>query len=513
MPDTKGPDFSAGVPLDRLTDGGIVAGRVAEEEAILIRRGEEFFAVGAKCSHYGGPLADGLATGTTLRCPLHHACFDLRTGVALRAPAIDPIPCWRVERLGDRLFVRERLTEQGPRPPSSSKGRGKEPASIVIVGGGAAGLGAADTLRREGYDGRLTIISADQFAPYDRPNLSKDYLAGTAPDDWIPLRSSEYYQERKIDVLLNSRVTSIDVNGRALQIENGPRLTFDRLLLATGSEPATLTIPGAAPAQVHYLRTFADSKRLVEAAQATKQVVVIGGSFIGLEVAASLRERGLSVHVVARDKRPLERVMGAEVGDFIRGLHESRGVVFHLEDSVVRMDGHNAILQSGTEVAADLLVLGVGVRPNIALAERAGLRVDRGVVVDEYLATSAPGIFAAGDIARWPARHTGEMLRIEHWVVAERQGQTAARNMLGGKERFDSAPFFWTAQFGVSIRYVGHAAQWESVEVSGDLAAMNAAVRYKTAGRTAALVTIGRDLESLKFEAELEAEPRQRTAN
>jgi apoptosis-inducing factor 3 len=509
MTDAKGPDFTAGIPIDRLAQAEILAGRVGEQEAILVRRGEEFFAVGAKCTHYGGPLAEGLATGTSLHCPLHHACFDLRTGAALRAPAIDPIPCWRVERLGDRLFVRERLPERRQRGSSASKERGSEPSSIVIVGGGAAALCTADTLRREGYDRRLTMLSADEFAPYDRPNLSKDYLAGNAPDDWIPLRSSEYYRERKIDLLLNARVVSIDVSGRAVQLENGSRHPFDRLLLATGSEPATLAIPGAASARVHYLRTFADSQRLVQAARGARQIVVLGGSFIGLEVAASLRERGISVHVVARDKQPLERVMGAEVGRFIRALHESKGVVFHLEDSVLRVDGRKVLLQSGVELDADLLVLGVGARPNVALAERAGLSIDRGVTVDEYLATSAPGVFAAGDIARWPDPHSGRSIRIEHWVVAERQGQTVARNMLGRQERFDAVPFFWTAQFGVSIRYVGHAEEWDSVEVSGDLGAMNAAIRYKKAGYTAALVTLGRDLESLKFEAEMEVASRQ----
>src|SRR5579862_9857303 len=406
MTEAESPDFTAGVPLDRFAQGDILSGRVGNEEAILVRRGDEVFAIGAKCSHYGGPLAEGLATGTTLRCPLHHACFDLRTGVALRAPAIDPIPCWRVERLGERLFVRERLSERRARGACYSKDKLSEPSSIVIVGGGAAGLCAADTLRREGYDGRVVMISADEFAPYDRPNLSKDYLAGNAPDDWIPLRSPDYYRERRIDLHLKSRVASIDVHGRAVQLEDGARHSFDRLLLATGSEPLTLAIPGAAPTQVYYLRSFADSQRLVEAARGAKQVVVVGGSFIGLEVAASLRERGLAVHVVARDKQPLERVMGAEVGRFIRELHEAKGVVFHLEDSVLRVDGRKAILRSGVELDADFLVLGVGVRPNVELAERAGLRVDRGVLVDEYLATSAAGTFAAGDIARWPDQHS-----------------------------------------------------------------------------------------------------------
>ena len=504
MSDVKAPDFADGIAIDRMPDGGILRGRVGEDEAILVRRGEEFFVVGATCSHYGGPLSKGLVTGTALHCPLHHACFDLRTGVALRAPALDPIPCWRVERIGERLFARERLAVQRPHR-SSFPANPQEPAAIVIVGGGAAGLSAADTLRREGYDGRLTMITADEFAPYDRPNLSKDYLAGTASDDWIPLRSSHYYTEQKIDLVLKSRVASVDVSQRVARVEGGATYTFDRLLLATGAEPAHLAIPGAAAAQVHYLRSYADSRALAEAARGATQVVIVGGSFIGLEVAAALRERGLAVHVVARDKQPLERVMGPEIGRFIRELHESKGVVFHLEDSVDRVEGRKAILKGGTALDADLLVLGVGVRPNLALAEAAGLSLERGILVDQYLETSIPGIFAAGDIARWPDPHSGESIRVEHWVVAERQGQVAGRNMLGRHERFDAVPFFWTRQFGVSIKYVGHAETWDSLEVSGDIDAKNCALRYKQGARTAALVTLGRDLESLKFEADLEA--------
>jgi NADPH-dependent 2,4-dienoyl-CoA reductase/sulfur reductase-like enzyme len=237
-------------------------------------------------------------------------------------------------------------------------------------------------------------------------------------------------------------------------------------------------------------------------------VVVVGGSFIGLEVAASLRARGIAVHVVARERLPLEQVMGPEIGRFVRSLHESQGVVFHLEDTVTRLEGRTAVLKSGARIEADLLVLGVGVRPSVALAEEAGLKVDRGVVVNEYLETSAPGIFAAGDIARWPDVRSNEFVRIEHWVVAERQGQVAARNILGRRERFDAVPFFWTEQYGVSIKYVGHAQRWDSVELSGSLEARDCVVTYKSAGRTFAVATIGRDLQNLKAESALEMSSR-----
>jgi apoptosis-inducing factor 3 len=503
------PDFAKGVPVDHLPDGGVIQGQVGGEDVVLARRGGEFFAIGAYCSHYHGPLAEGLMVGDELRCPLHHACFSLRTGEALRAPAFDPIPCWRVERIGENVFVREKLPVPIRKPAPASAKLQKPPRSVVIVGGGAAGLAAADMLRREGYEGSVTMISADDSAPYDRPNLSKDYLAGTAPEDWIPLRSLDFYTDRRIDLVLKSRVTALDAGRKRIQVENGKIYDCDALLLATGADPVKLPIPGAAEAQLHYLRTFADSRALVAKAASARQVLVVGASFIGLEVAASLRARGLAVHVVARDQQPLERVLGSEVGRFIRGLHEAHGVVFHLGETVLRLDGHTALLSGGARLDADWLVLGVGVRPSLALAEQAGLTVDRGIVVDEYLETSAPGIFAAGDVARWPDAHSGERVRIEHWVVAERQGQTAARNILGRRERFDAVPFFWSQHYDVTVNYVGHTEKWDAIEIDGHLEARDCAVTYRLAGRTRAVATISRDLQSLQLEAAMEASLQQ----
>jgi len=366
-------------------------------------------------------------------------------------------------------------------------------------------VAAADSLRREGFEGSLTIISADEFPPYDRPNLSKDYLAGAASDEWMPLRPPEYYSDNHIDLILRTRVTSLDPRQKRIQVQDGKAYEYDRLLLATGADPVRLPIPGASDSQLLYLRTYADSRALAPAAVAAKRVVIVGGSFIGLEVAASLRARGIEVDVVAHDKQPLARVLGPEVGRFIRNLHEAHGVRFHLEDTVIRLDGRKAVLKSGATLDAELFVLGVGVRPSLALAEQAGLRVDGGVVVDEYLETSAPGVFAAGDIARWPSARSGELIRVEHWVVAERQGQVAARNMLGRRERFAAIPFFWTEQYGVAIKYVGHAEAWDAIEITGSLDGGNCAVAYKRAGRTLAVATISRDLQSLQIEADMEA--------
>jgi apoptosis-inducing factor 3 len=492
-------DFGKGISIDSIPEGGKLVGVVEGEDVLLVRRDAEFFAVGASCTHYHGPLAEGLFVGDDVRCPWHHACFSLRTGEALRAPALDPIPCWKVERRGDAIFVREKIASAG-----ASVSNQKHPSSIVIVGGGAAGLAAAEMLRRKGYAGPLIMISADNAPPCDRPNLSKDFLAGTAPAEWIPLRPPEWYSEHKIELVLNTRVTELDTATKTVRADNGKDYRYDSLLLASGADPIRIPIEGAEPSQIFFLRSFADSQAIVAKASGAKKVVVVGASFIGLEVAASLRARGIEVEVVAPDQIPMEKVLGAELGHFIRGLHESHGVVFHLGQTVKRVDATQVTLSGGGTIEADFLVLGVGVRPSIVLAERAGLSMDRGILVNEYLETSAPGVFAAGDAARWPEPHSGERIRVEHWVVAERQGQTAAKNMLGMRERFEAVPFFWSQHYDVAINYVGHATEWDSLEIDGDINQRDCLVRYKQAGRITAVVTISRDLESLKSELEME---------
>ena len=497
---TPKPDFRKGLPFRDLPDRTPVAGRVEDDDVVVVRQGDELFAIGAHCTHYHGPLADGLVVGDTIRCPWHHACFSLRSGEALRAPALDPVACWRVERVGDTVFVREKIGDPPRRRPAVS------PASVLIVGGGAAGLAAADMLRREGYDGPLTMISADDSPPVDRPNLSKDYLAGTAKEDWIPLRAPEYFAEQRIELVLNTRVSSLDLRARQVVVDSGTTYAFDALLVATGADPVHLDIPGATNEQVRYLRTFADSKAIVGELSAAKRVLVAGASFIGLEVAASLRTQNVDVHVVAPDRQPLERIMGAEVGKFIRKLHEGHGVTFHLGATIQSVSGRSATLSDGSTVDADFIVAGVGVRPAIGWVEQAGLRIDRGIAVNEFLETSARGVFAAGDVARWPDPHTGERIRVEHWVVAERQGQAAARNILGRGERFALVPFFWSQHYDSVINYVGHAEKWDAVDIDGILDAQDCTVIYRLNGRTLAVATVGRDKASLDAEARMERE-------
>jgi NADPH-dependent 2,4-dienoyl-CoA reductase/sulfur reductase-like enzyme/nitrite reductase/ring-hydroxylating ferredoxin subunit len=496
---TTGPDFAAGVARDELTDGKLL-GHVGDQAVLLVDSGGALFAIDAHCTHYGGPLAEGLVAGETIRCPWHHACFSLRSGEALHAPAINPLSAWDVEETDGRIFVREKR----PTPKRATKSRPSAPQNVVIVGGGAAGFAAAEMLRREGFAGDITLLSNDADAPVDRPNLSKDYLAGSAPEEWMPLREKDFYAENNIDLRLKTDVASIDIGSHHAVTADGARIAYDRLLLAMGAEPIRLDMPGAQQPNVHTLRSFADCRAIIADAKTARSAVVIGASFIGLETAAALRTRGIEVHVVAPEKRPMERILGPDMGDFIRALHEEHGVVFHLEDTVVAMDGSKAKLKSGITLEAGLVVVGVGVKPRLTLAEQAGLKMERGVAVDAFLETSAKDVYAAGDIARWPDRHSGANIRVEHWVVAQRQGQTAARNILGERCPFDAVPFFWSQHYDVPINYIGHAEQWDAIEIDGDIKARACLLRYRHKGRVMAVASIYRDLENLRAELEME---------
>ena len=497
-----GPDLTLGIPLDQIPDGRTLVGHVGVEDVLLVRHGNEVFAVGAHCTHYHGPLADGLVIGDTVRCPWHHACFDLRTGEALEAPAMNPIACWAVERHDGKITVREKREQPKPKPRGKRAGRG--PEKIVIVGGGAAGFAAAEMLRRQSYQGSIVMLSSDEARPYDRPNLSKDYLAGSIPFDYVPLQPESFYAENGIEVRLGQTALEIDPHTREVVISGGDKVPYDRLLLATGAEPVRLVIPGAGQPHVQTLRSLADCQAIIERAQVGRRAVVIGASFIGLEVAAALRARKLDVHVVAPEKRPMERILGPQIGDFLRALHEEHGVVLHLEDAATGIDGRLVKLKSGGSLEADLVVVGIGVRPRVELAEKAGLKLDRGVIVNQFLETSAPDIYAAGDIARWPDPHSGEAIRVEHWVVAERQGQTAALNMLGLGGPFTAVPFFWSQHYDIPINYVGHAEKWDEIAIDGDVASRDCLLRFKRNGRVLAVASIFRDVENLQAEVTME---------
>jgi NADPH-dependent 2,4-dienoyl-CoA reductase/sulfur reductase-like enzyme/nitrite reductase/ring-hydroxylating ferredoxin subunit len=495
--DLEGPDFEKACEINKVPDGGMLLGHAFDAAILVARKGSQLFAIGATCTHYGGPLAKGLMVDCTVRCPWHHARFDLRTGEAIGAPALSDVSSWNIDKRGERFFVTGKIDKKPVRKPKLS------PASVVIIGAGAAGNAAAEMLRREGYDGPITLIGADEFLPYDRPNLSKDYLAGSAPEEWIPLRSADFYREQKIDTITNTSVTAIDPETKQLTLSDGRSLAYGALLLATGAEPVRLNIPGSDLPHVCYLRTLADSRRIIGTAKNAKRAVVIGASFIGLEVAASLRERKLEVAVVGKESLPLEKVLGGELGKLIRETHEAHGVKFHLGRTPAVIQDRHVQLDDGTILDCDMVVVGIGVRPNTALAEKAGIATDNGILVNEFLETNISGIFAAGDIARWPDPRGGR-IRVEHWVLAERQGQTAARNILGAREPFVVPPFFWSNHFDLHIRYVGHSSGDDRALVSGDLKAKDASVIFRAGDKLTAVASVGRDLENLKAEVALE---------
>lgn len=492
-----GPDLTTdGIPVDEVSESP-TKGQVDGKQVIVMRTSDGLRAVGGSCSHYGGPLGDGLCEGGRIHCPWHHAVFDLTTGEAVGAPALNPIAVYEPTERDGRVFVTGPVDRPAivRTPPS-------QPSSVVIVGAGAAGATAAETLRWLGYASPITLIGEEP--PVDRPNVSKDYLAGTAPEEWMPLRTPDFYEKHDIDLVTGRVVTGIDRVGQTVQLDDGTSHEYGALLLAPGAEPRHLPIAGGDQDHVRYLRTLDDSRSIISALDQTSRVVVIGAGFIGLEVAASLRQRGVVVTVVAPEEVPLANVIGETLGSFVRDLHEEHGVEFRLGRSVSEIQADQVVLDDGTTEGADLVVIGVGVIPRTALAEAARLDVDGGILVNDRLQTSDPQIWAAGDVARYPDPRAG-MIRVEHWVLAQRQAQTVARNMLGHDVAFDVPPFFWSQHYDVPINVTGHAKDWDEEIVHGDPSSRDVVVGFRKDGAIQAIASIYRDLESLLAEQALAA--------
>jgi NADPH-dependent 2,4-dienoyl-CoA reductase/sulfur reductase-like enzyme/nitrite reductase/ring-hydroxylating ferredoxin subunit len=494
----EGLDLAAGIPATDLAEGGVVAGRVGDEAVLVARVDGALYAIGATCTHYGGPLAEGLIKDGAVRCPWHHACFSLQTGEAIGAPAFDPVAHYAVEERDGTIVVGEKLAAESTKLASPEAVQ-----RVVIVGGGAGGFAAAEMLRRKGYAGDLVLLSADSDAPYDRPNCSKDFLAGEAQPEWMPLRDDAFYTDQRIDLRLDTTVSAIDLKARTVTIEGGEAVPYDVLILSTGGEPNRPPLPGLDGPNVFLVRTLADARALSKAAETAKRAVVIGASFIGLEAAAALRTRGLEVHVVAPDAVPLEKVVGAEVGRWAQSVHEEKGVIFHLGREVRSYEDGLLAMDQGLPVAADIVVLGVGVKPRVALAEAAGLTIDGGLVVDDRL-RAADGVYAIGDIARYPDPTSGKPIRVEHWVHAQRQGQHVARAIMGEDAPFADVPFFWSKHYDAAFHYDGHAEAFGPPKVDGSVADYDATVSYEKDGKLLAVLTLNRDMASLEAEAAFE---------
>ena len=493
-------DLTQWIGVDRAPDGEIFAGVVGEDRVFVWRNGNRLRAYSADCPHLGGPLNKGIVVGASVRCPWHHACFDLTTGEATAAPAFDALLEYPVVLQDHRFSVKP----ASGKTPLRVANRRAAPDTLVIVGGGAAGFAAADAIRKFGWTGSVTIFSEEGEQPYDRTLLTKDYLEGTFGDERLPI-AQHSLGDLGVDFEVET-IQHIEPGNKRLRLGNGDERPYAKLLLATGAAPRGLDVPGGNLPHVMVLRSLQDCRRILANVISGARVAVVGGSFIAMEAAASLKGRGLSVDVISPEEHPLENVFGRELSDLVLEAHAQKGVRLHLGSKVDRIEDKQVVLQGGERIEAEIVVVGIGVEPRLQLAETASLDLDRGVLVNSHLQTSDPNIFAAGDIARWPDPHTGDSIRVEHWVVAERQGQVAAANMLGRDEPFTMVPFFWTKHFDLSIRYVGHAEKWDETHFEGDLAHRDCLVRFRRDGRDLAVATVERDKDSLRAELAMQGE-------
>lgn len=483
-----GYDFEEGIPISELGEEPIL-GHAFGEPILMVPHGDRLAAVSASCTHYGGPLAEGIVRDGKVFCPWHHAAFDLETGAA-EAPGLDPVSCYDVSYSEGKMKVtgRKELPDAGT--PNTA------PANVVIVGAGAAGSSCAEELRRQGYQGVVRLVAGEADYAVDRPNLSKDFLAGEAPEEWLAVRSSDWFEEHDIE-WVSGIAARLDIDSKEVHLESGRPLHYDALVIATGAAPRQLPVEGADLPHVHTLRELNDALSLVNAAENNQKAVIVGASFIGLEAAAALRNHDVEVHVVAPEEVPLARIMGEEIGKAVKAKHEEMGTTFHLESGVESITEDAVILSDGTELECDFVVVGIGVKPRTELAEAAGLKVDDGILVNESL-RAAPRIWAVGDIARFPSGDG--TARIEHWVTARRQGQSAARDICEREEGYNDVPYFWSRHGDFTIQYVGKAESTDDVRVDGSLEDGDATVSFWENGKVTAVATVGRDVVSLEAE-------------
>jgi len=483
---------------------------------LLARVGDECFAVGAHCTHYGAPLVDGALVGDRIICPWHHACFDARNGDMHEPPAFDSLANYKVTIDGDEILVDlDGQTADRKEPKMTDADPSVDTRVFAIIGGGAAGYMAAQTLREDGFQGRVVIVTREDRGPYDRPNLSKDYLQGNAEPAWMPLRSDDFFDEHGIEILTDKEVKRVHAGEKKIEFSDGEILDYESVLMATGGVARTLKIPGSDLQNIFNLRSFDSADLIVAAAEKAKNTVIIGASFIGMEAAASIRQRGLPVTVIAPDAVPFEKILGTEIGWMLRKLHEQHGVKFRLGEQVNAFEGDGSvasvILATGERIDADLVIVGIGVRLATPLIDGIDLHKDGGVIADEHLCIGN-NIYAAGDITHFPDPRTGESVRIEHWRTALQQGRVAAHNMAGKATAFEAVPFFWTTQYDATLNYVGHAQGWDEIIFQGDVARHDFLAFFIKDRKVLAAAGMNRDRE-LAFIEELMRTDRMPTAD
>ena len=487
--------------VNDLQDGEMRQVSVGETDVLLVRLAGNYYAVGAHCTHYQAPLAEGVLRENYVVCPWHNAYFNVMTGEQQEPPGLDSLLRYSVKVEGEKVIVSVPENASGLRPPLMAQYSPDDGRTFVILGAGAAGAHAAETLRVTGYQGRIVMVTQEDRLPYDRTWLSKDYFIGKVSTEQMPLRSANFYKEHHIELLLNKQAVQVDAKLKTITFAEGDSLSYDALVLATGGKPRQLDVPGSDLQNVFTLRSFGDTEQILAAAKQASRAVVIGSSFIGMEVASGLTQQGLEVTVVSPDSLPFKKILGEEIGQVFQKVHEESGVSFQLGRKVTRVEGNSkveaVILDNGDRLSADLVVVGIGVQPATEFLQGVALHPeDQSVPVDEYL-RAAEGLYAAGDIARIPDwRTTGAAIRIEHWRFAAQQGRIAAYNMAGRSVKFRGVPVFWTMQFQFPLRYVGYAQQWDEIIFNGDLQKRQFIAFYVKDNQVLAAATSQRDTET-----------------
>ena len=493
--------------LSELKNGEMKEVSAGGTKILLARVRDKYHAVGAHCTHYGAPLAEGFLEGDRVVCPWHHACFNITSGDMEEPPAFDSLPCFELEIQGEDIFVCLPNNSSDRRTPPMTKKEAADERRFVILGGGAAGFMAAQPLREDGFTGRLMMFTREDRTPYDRPNLSKDYLQGHAEPAWMPLRSDDFFVEHDIEIFSEKEAAKVDAKAQEITFTDGTIVEYDSLLIATGGEPRRLPFQTDKQKNVFLLRSFADSDAIIAAAERGKRAVVIGASFIGMETAGSLRTRGCEVIVIAPDKVPFEKALGTEIGGLFQTIHEQNSVQFKLESSVKVLEGIESveavILENGERIETDLVVVGIGVTPATKFLEGVKLHDDGGAIADEFLCV-ANDLYAAGDIVYFPySRSDGDLTRIEHWRTAMQMGRTAAHNMLGKQTAFTGVPFFWTTQFDATLNFVGHTNDWDKIIIQGDMERRDFLAFYVKDNKIRAVAGMNRDRELASFEEQM----------
>jgi apoptosis-inducing factor 3 len=482
---------------DELQDGTMKQIAVEGGEILLVKSKGVISAIGAYCTHYNSRLVNGVLSGDTIVCPSHQACFCARSGDLKEPPALNALPNYEVIlRDGDVVIKLPEKLAKSRIPEMVAPDPARDSRTFVLLGAGAAGNAAAQSLRQAGFLGRILMISHETDLPYDRPNLDKNYLQGDAKDEWMPLRSEKFYQNRGIELMLGKKVTKVDAVSKNISFEQGETLPYDKLLVATGGIPRTLNVPGETLRNIFTLRSYSDARAIIKSCEKASRAVIIGSSFIGLESAVSLKKRGLQVTVVAPETVPFERIFGAEIGAMFRAIHEGNGVSFRLGTSVERFEGAEAVqavlLKNGERLEADIVLIGVGVRPTTEFLQGIPREADGSIKVDDCF-QAAPDLYAAGDIARFLDSRSGEYIRIEHWRTAQQQGRDAALNMAGKKTANTNIPFFWTKQGDLGLRYVGYAQNWDEIIFDGNPASREFIAFFIKGNRVAAVAGSRRD--------------------